>query len=386
MSGFDDDDGRRRPGPPTGADDDDLDPYDYERIFYDDGPAPSAKAHLVDSIYSRKKYFAVAAGLLVVWLLVTFVMHRFDPAGSPKQEVTIQVAGGTSLSSLAGQLDDKGVVPSAIALRIWAKIDGGVQFQAGEYVFHRNSSAGQALAVLRTGPKQRTDRLTIPEGYRVEQIAQKVGSLPGMSATRFMEVVNGGTIRSTYQPQNSTSMEGLLFPDTYLLSDSDNEETLLRRMVQQFDAKARVTGLLDSQRTIGQTPYETLVIASLIEAEAKVDEDRGKISQVIQNRLFDAEKLQIDATVLYALGNKKTSLSRSDLNVDSVYNTYRVQGLPPTPIGNPGAKSIEAALRPTPGAWKYYVVTDESGRHAFAETYEEHLRNIEDSQARGVID
>lgn len=376
-------DGRRRG--PRQDQGDATDPYDYEELFVDAGaPPPPLKDRLLAS--GLRRYVPMVLGAIVVLWLVVVVRHQFDPAGPPGKEVTVQIKSGSSFSAVAGQLERAGVVPSGWALRMWAKVDGVPVVKAGEYTFHANSSDGQALRVMATGPKTPTDKLVIPEGLTLKQIAQRVGALPGMSAQRFLDLANGGTIRSQYEPGDVNSLEGLLFPDTYLLSSSDNERTLLQRMVNEFNSYASQLGVDQADQRVGHSPFETIIIASMIEAEAKVPDDRGKISQVINNRLFKAMPLQIDATVLYALGEHKSRVTNDDLKVRSPYNTYRVQGLPPGPICSPGKASIEAALNPTPGTWLYYVVTDPStGAHSFATTEDEYRANLQRAREAGAL-
>ncbi len=197
--------------------------------------------------------------------------------------------------------------------------------------------------------------------------------------------MGSGAFRSKYQPPEVTSLEGLLFPETYRLEDGEGAEVLLTRMIETLDAVATELGYDDALARTGRTPYEVLVIASLIEAEARVDEDRAKISRVIYNRLAEPMSLGIDATVYYALGRKGGALTQSDLEVDSPYNTRRFPGLPPTPIALPGRASLEAAINPEPGPWLYYVLSDPSGVHAFSESYEEFLDNVARAREQGLL-
>ena len=167
---------------------------------------------------------------------------------------------------------------------------------------------------------------------------------------------------------------GIFFPDTYDVDEASlaNEESLLQRMTSQFDIVATETGLSSPPDGLGVNPYEVLIVASLIEEEAALDEERAKIARVIYNRLDRSIPLGIDATIVYALGGDR-ELTLSDLAVDSPYNTRLVSGLPPTPISAPGRASIEAALQPAQGDWLYYVRTDESGvgSHTFTVTQED---------------
>lgn len=358
------------------------DSFDYDSIFDDlDQPEPTWRER-----FPRRtllKFGVPVLSLLVLLGLLGFVNAQINPGGAYGQ-VNVEVAKGASFNQIATQLEDRNVVKSAFFLRLYTKLKGAPNVQAGEYAFNNSSNAGDVLSVLKAGPKEKTDRLTIPEGFRLTQIAEAVGAIPGLSAADFYEVATSGQVTSNYSPPGSKDLEGLLFPDTYLLSASDTELTLLQRMVNEFDNQVRVAGIDNSGSSIGHTPYETITIASMIESEAKVRDDQGKISQVIENRLFKAMPLQIDATVLYAMGNTKKGLSFDDLKYASPYNTYQNQGLPPGPISAPGAAAIKAALQPTPGPWLYYVVTGADGSHSFGSTLEEHNANINLAKQRGL--
>lgn len=328
---------------------------------------------------------SVTGVLLLIFISVSFYNSQFQVSGPQGPEVTVEVPAGTTLNSFASVLADADIVPSKLGFRLYLKTHDAPALQAGEYAFHTNSTPAQALADIKKGPKQATDRLTIPEGFRLAQIAERVGRIPGFSEQKFLEVAKGNTIRSMYQSVDSTSLEGFLYPDTYLLSSRDTETTLIERMRNQFDTTAKSLGIERSDRGIGRSPYEAVIIASMIEAEAKIDADRGKISQVIQNRLTQNMPLGIDATVLYGIGNTKSVLSKKDLQTQTGYNTYANTGLPIGPIGNPGRKSLQAALAPTPGPWLYYVLQDVNGSHYFSTTGEEHERKAAEGRAKGLF-
>ncbi len=327
----------------------------------------------------------IAIVVLLAIIGVGVVNRMVNASGPQGHEVNLNVAPGSTLTSIAPILAEKGIVPSANGVKLWAKIKGQPKVQAGEYGFRANSSVAQAFAVLNKGPKVKTDKLTVPEGKRVAQIADLVGQLPGMSSQTFMEVASSGEIRSKFQPAEAKTLEGFLYPDTYFLSASDNERVLIQRMVNNFDNKARQFGLDNAQKTIAHSPYEALIIASLVEAEAKMPEDRGKVSQVIQNRLNQGMELRFDASVLYGIGNRKNTLTKRDLETDTPYNMHMRKGLPPTPIANPGEAAIRAALAPTPGSWLYFVVVKPDGTTAFSNTFAEHEANIRIAKQNGVV-
>ena len=191
-------------------------------------------------------------------------------------------------------------------------------------------------------------------------------------------------VRSRYQPPGITSLEGLLLPETYFFVADDDEEDILRRMVESFDALAGRLDLTGGAARLGVTPYEAVVVASMVEREARVDEDRGKVARVIYNRIEAEMPLEIDATVQFALGKQKEVLLFKDLEIDSPYNTYRNAGLPPGPIAAPGHESLVATLNPTPGNWIFFVVIDDNGHHAFAATLAEQEANIALATRNGV--
>jgi UPF0755 protein len=201
-----------------------------------------------------------------------------------------------------------------------------------------------------------------------------------------------------------TSLEGLLFPDTYQVSNSENEAQVVESMVSLMERVGRQEDLEANAAALGYTPYQILIIASLIEREAKLPEDRAKIARVIYNRLGPFSpypELQIDATLLY---NQDPALSIGELRqIDTPYNTYLHAGLPPTPIANPGRASIHAALHPAPNPppsdpiclelpdktncpLYFYVLANEDGGHAFAVTLEQHERNVAAARAAGLLD
>lgn len=291
----------------------------------------------------------------------------------PGAVVNVQIVAGTSTARIAAQLREVGVIGSVFGFRLAAKVRGVEgRIQAGRYELRLGMGVQAALDALTRGPAVKLVRVTIPEGYTARQIAARVGSRTHITEESFGAALASGAVRAAIQPAGVNSLEGFLFPETYTIEERQTAEDLVRRMVAEFEERTR--GLDWSYAEARKlTRYQALVLASLVEREAKVPEDRGKVAAVIYNRLARGMRLEIDATILYALPRHKVP-TRADLRRPSPYNTYLNAGLPPTPIANPGLEAIEAALDPAPIDALYYVVIDPSGRHGFTADYDEFQR------------
>jgi UPF0755 protein len=339
----------------------------------------------------RRRIWAVVVIIVVVPLLAIgagalWFWWQLDPPGQAGEPVEVRVDDGWSVSRIGDELADRDVIGSTLVFNVYTRLKDRSDFQAGTYQLNRNMGVRAAVSALEAGPTIDYTELAVPPGLWTQEVAGRVGEqLPGRSAEEFLAAVRNGSKRSKYQPEGQTSLEGLLFPDTYRVADTDDEIDVLGSMVSQFERHADALGL-ENATTQGRTPYEILTVASLIEAEAKVDEDRPLIASVIYNRLREGMRLQIDATVLYASGDpQKQTITSADLDFDSPYNTYRYEGLPPTPIANVSEASLRAALAPAETPYFFYVIGDAEGRHRFAETGEEHEQNVEAARAAGLL-
>lgn len=333
--------------------------------------------------------FALLIGAAGFW-----VKGKIDP-GSPGDEVAFTVAKGATTSQIATDLAEKKIVSSAGVFEWYVKWKGGDPFQAGEYEGLRiNSSMGTVVDILKGGPAPpKTVTFLVREGLWVSEFKKlALEKFPTMDPVALDAALT--TTHPSLQPPGSTNIEGFLYPATYEIAQQNvgNAQKLIDQMVVAFDRVSQAEGLPDASaklkgvagtKTI--TPYEALIVASLVESEAKVDEERPKIARVIYNRLARGESLGIDASVLYALQQRKTTLTNTDLRIDSPYNTRLKRGLPPAPINSPGQKSINAALNPAPGDWFYYVLTDKDGRHYFTNNQADFNRAVADAKARGVF-
>jgi UPF0755 protein len=328
----------------------------------------------------------VIIGLLAGGIVVLGYQRQVSPTGAPGAAVKVTIPLGTSTQGIGTILHREGVTGSPSVFRVYSKINSLGGFQAGEYTFRRHSSMDAAVSVLRHGPQLKFERLTVPEGLTLPQVADRIGSLQGRSKTSFLAAAASGEVRSRYQPPAVGTLEGLLLPETYNVEPKDNEAAILRRMAGAFESTAQRVGVDDAQGKVAVSPYQAIIVASLVERETKIDDERAKVAQVIYNRMRKGMQLQIDATVVYALGRSgvDTKVTNDDLKLDSPYNTYKIAGLPPTPIAMPGAASLRAALNPEPGPWLFYVVTEKDGHHSFATTLSEQNANIRKATANGV--
>lgn len=315
--------------------------------------------------------------VLVVLAGGTFAVYRYAAGASgPSRPVAIEVPDGATASDVGDLLENAGVVRSGLAFRLAAGFEGlGESLMAGMYDLRTNMTVGQALSALEAGPLLETITVTIPEGLEVDEIAAEVGEATEIDPAAFAAAARSGEHSlPPYLPEGTATVEGFLFPKTYELDPEAQAEQVIATLLAQFEEEAST---LDwgKAKDLRLSPYELVIVASLIEREARAEKDRAKVSAVVHNRLREGMALQIDATVQYALPEENRLLTLEDYEYESPYNTYLHPGLPPTPIASPGLASLEAALDPADSDYLYFLVVDpETGAHRFAETYQEFLR------------
>ena len=316
---------------------------------------------------------------VIALALLAAATFSYLSGGSGEGElVAFTVPDGVGASTLAEILAEEGIIRSAFAFKLRARFDDrAATIQAGDYELRQGMSVGDVLDALSTGPAAPDSfRVLIREGLTVEQTLEAIAGAQGSPFTvdQLREALNGVAlpewVPSEDLPDAAEPFEGLLFPDTYDFRLDIDPQTLLARLVEQTD---KVLASVPPPANL--SPYQVLVMASLIEREARLREEQPRISAVMHNRLERGMQLQIDATVLYALGEHKERVLYEDLEIDSPWNTYRNPGLPPTPISGAGRAAIEAAAGPAPEDYLYYVVVDpKTGRHGFSRTLDEHNR------------
>jgi UPF0755 protein len=250
------------------------------------------------------------------------------------------------------------------------------EFRAGTFELTTNMTPERAFAALTAPlPERPTARLTIPEGYRLTQIAERVQEAVGIAPSRFLAAAESGDwALPPYLPESADTPEGFLFPETYEVFADARPAEIIRKLLEQFRVEAEGLPWENAER-LGVDPYGVVIVASMIEKEAALDEERDLIAGVIYKRLDRGMPLGIDATLLYDDPTPDGQLSFSDLEADTPYNTRIHAGLPPTPIASPGLESLRAALEPADTEFLYYVLCGEDGHHEFGTTLAEHEQN-----------
>ncbi|HUU53999.1 MAG TPA: endolytic transglycosylase MltG [Armatimonadota bacterium] len=311
--------------------------------------------------------FAAALALLgsAVWGLVTPV-----GAGPP---LLISVEQGESVTEVASALWERGLIRNANALVGAAYVTGKWRcVQAGRHELDASMSALDMLDALCRGSRTAWHWITIPEGYSLGQIAEKVEGEGLGGGREFLAATRSPHRFEVVFPAPRESLEGYLFPDTYRVDAGEAEDQIVAQMLRRFE-EVVWKGLFEERgEHDGRSLRDILILASMVEWEAQLDEERSTIAGVLLNRLKRGQKLECDATVQYALGEgRKSRLMYEDLMIESDYNTYQSEGLPPGPICSPGEASIRAAMDPAEVPYLYYVARPD-GSHVFSRTFAEH--------------
>jgi UPF0755 protein len=361
----------------------DDDDHEYEVIRRRRRKSPARRVFLWTCL-------VVVVGAIVAGLLVwRWLGDQIDPPGDPGRQVAVIVPEGATTDDIGALLEGEGVVTDAQIFRYYIRFRGGGPFQAGTYTLQENSSMQQAIDVLSEGPAPPPFvEFTVPEGLTLPEITEAMaGGISTLNVDTLNQLVASGQIRSRYQPPEIPTLEGFLFPETYRLDEGADELAALQVMVNQFDGVADQIDLAGGAARLGISPYQALVVASLVQEEAGIPEDSAKIARVIYNRLAQGIPLGIDATICYALGERPCELTEADLQIESPYNSRTHAGLPPTAIAAPGRAALEAALTPAEGPWLYYVLDPEAeieGGHFFTDDYSEFLAKKDECAAAGL--
>jgi UPF0755 protein len=309
--------------------------------------------------------------VVAVFAFVWYEMHA--NRARPQRDMTVIVPRGDTLHEIAAQLAEQGVIDNTLTFRMLAKLQHADEdVRAGEYRFEAHMTQQEVLRALVTGGAQVATWVTIPEGFTAAQIAQRLHDSGAASLSDLQNTFRSETL--DVDGTRTKSLEGFLFPSTYLVPLGSSAAAIAAIMTAEF-FKQLPPGAARRAKALHVTVPQAVTVASLVEREAKSEADRPKIAAVIYNRLRLGMPLQVDATIEYVLARHKPALSFADLRIESPYNTYLHAGLPPTPIANPGSASLRAALTPAHGDDLYYVYCGH-GAHAFATTLAQHQANV----------
>lgn len=342
---------------------------------------------------SRRRTLGTVVTIVLVLLLVgvpayaawqLFLVPETQIA-EPGAPVQVEIPAGASTGDIAKILVEEGVIDNSAMFRLRARLDGvDGRLRSGVYDMSTGMAYEDAVELLLAGPPLAYVTVTIPEGLRIEQIAERLEAQTGIPAAEFTALALGQA--STFTPEHpyladvyNGSLEGYLFPKTYRIVTGASAADVIEMMLDQFDTEIASVDMSGPSGR-GMSLHQVVTLASMIEREARLAEERPLVSSVIYNRLDRGMLLEIDATIEYVIKKNRPRLLNRDLEIDSPYNTYRNPGLPPGPIASPGLASLQAAAAPADTGYLYYVLTSADGAHTFTETYEEFLQAKEKSR------
>jgi UPF0755 protein len=312
------------------------------------------------------------AGIFMLLVLAYVVLFLPNTSRSSNGTVII-IPRGVSFTAVVDSLSNAGVIRSRWMFKAAGRILGYTKsMKAGKYLFVSGQSNKEILFDINTGKSRLIILVTIPEGWRLTQIARRYKHELGIDAQRFVSLCKDTAFLRLHEI-HATSLEGFLLPDTYQFYWGTDEGEIIERMLNSFKQFYSDT-LQRQQQTMNVTQGQILTVASIVEAESGLDGERPMIAGVYWNRLHKPMRLEADPTIQYALGESRR-LDNKDLGINSPYNTYRHDGLPPGPINNPGRKAILATLYPEHHNYLYFVARG-TGGHYFAKTFSEHQQNI----------
>jgi UPF0755 protein len=333
----------------------------------------------------RRRIVAIAGGVLLVLILGFVFWYELEAnaLGPPGKQVIVTVKQGESADSVISTLSQKGVIGSSFAFRISDVFHGTPTVEPGSYAMHQNQTFGEVRALLAAGPN--IYPIDVVPGFTLSEVAQAVGEIPGHTPATFEKAASSGAVHSTFSPPGSDNLEGMLGTGEYLVLPGESDLTIVQDMVTRFDGDAMKAGLSTaSADALGMTPYQVIITASIVEKEGYYSFNMPKVARVIYNRLARGTPLQMDSTVLYAIGQDGGPVTSKDLQIQSPYNTYLNTGLTPTPICMPSPDALAAAVNPPQGSWLYFVLVQKNGVMAFSDTYAEQLANEQLAKSRGL--
>jgi UPF0755 protein len=306
--------------------------------------------------------------------------HALGPEG---RQVVITIHDGESADSVVSALASDHVIASSLAFKFGDLINGTPTISPGSYALHENQTYGEVRTILNGGPN--ISVVNVRAGLTLHEIAQRVDPVTKPGGSTFEQLAASGAVHSVFSPPGSNNLEGLLGPGTYLVLPGQSRLSVLQAMVTRFDQQATAAGLSQAAASaFGLTPYEMITAASVVEKEGYYPKNMPDVARVVYNRLANSMPLQMDSTVLYALGQDGGTVTPADLQIQSPYNTYLNKGLPPTPICTVSSIALAAAVHPPAGGWLYFVVVTKDGTEAFSDTFAGQQANEQLAKSRGL--
>jgi UPF0755 protein len=346
---------------------------------------------MLNNIFEEITHYIIKFVVLVIAVVVIYraalwaydsgyqLMAREPLENRAIMNMSIEIPQGANTEVIGKILEDKGLINSSVYFRILARIKGiDNQFQYGDYDLNTGMKEEEIMKILTTqGEKREVVKFTIPEGYTIEKIIDKLVSLELCTEAEFMNAMENGRYGykfMQYIPDRNLRLQGYLFPATYEVYADATAEDIISTMLEKFDQVFK-DEYYDQMEKMGMTLDEIVTIASIIEREVRVPEERALVSRVIYNRLDIDMPLQMCSTIMYVLDVPRSRVLYRDLEIQSPYNTYINSGLPVGPIANPGEASIIASLYPEDNNYLYFVLADTAtGAHHFSVTLDEHNR------------
>lgn len=326
------------------------------------------------------KFIKFSIIFLIIFVACVWFIYNAEinnPLDSSGQEINFVINKGETVSNIAKNLADVEIIRSPLYFKIYLRHQKlQEKLQAGTYVLSSKLNIKEIVDIFINGKIVKNEiPITILEGWTNNDIAEYLAKIEVADKEKFLKVSHVGIKDFSFLKglSKKASLEGYLFPDTYIIYRNASEEDIIIKMLINFDKKLTNEMRKDIKKQ-GKSIHEIITMASLIEKEVQIDKDMKIVSSIFWNRIRDGMRLESDATLTYLLNDKVAAHSRKDLEIDSPYNSYLYAGLPPTPIGSPGIRAIEAAIYPDNTNY-YFFLTGSNGKTYFAKTYNEHLRN-----------
>jgi UPF0755 protein len=327
----------------------------------------------VNRKFNNKQVIAAILFLIALGTFAFFTIRAMLPGS--REQVAAVIPDGSSVNDITRVLKEREIISNALVFKFYVFASGKTErLMPGRYVFKKNSPYRKVISDLVNGPKKVFYNLTIPDGFTLKQTGRRLSRIGGLSYKEFNVLVNDLKLyKYDFLKANTAgNLEGYLFPETYRLDAETQTAQVINMALGQFQKEYQA--IKQRKMPLKLSLHQITTLASLVEREAKLKLEQPLVAAVIYNRLKKNMKLEIDATIQYALASRKKKLSLKDLELESPYNTYKYPGLPPSPIGSPGRSALKAALKPANVNYLYYVLVNEKiGKHFFTDNYKKFL-------------